>query len=65
MQLQALEDVPCIPVRDFRALSAHKRGTTGCAPGTTHFYGVRWENAHGFNDASVSVDAVRVPSELN
>lgn len=42
MQLQAFEDVPCIPVGEYRAMGAHRRGLTGFAPGTTHFYGVRW-----------------------
>jgi peptide/nickel transport system substrate-binding protein len=44
IQLQAFEDVPCIPVGEYRALGAAKRGLTGFAPGTTHFYGVRWED---------------------
>jgi peptide/nickel transport system substrate-binding protein len=41
MQLQALQDVPFIPLGEYRQLTAHKRELTGFAPGGPLFTGLR------------------------
>lgn len=42
MQEQALEDVPYIPLGEYRALNGYRRGLTGFGPGSPLFYNVRW-----------------------
>ncbi|HYZ32530.1 MAG TPA: ABC transporter substrate-binding protein [Crenalkalicoccus sp.] len=41
MQLQALQDVPFIPLGEYRLLTAHRRELTGFAPGGPLFTGLR------------------------
>jgi peptide/nickel transport system substrate-binding protein len=41
IQRQALQDVPYIPLGEYRTLTAHKGDLTGFAPGAPLFYGVR------------------------
>ena len=41
IQRQAFLDVPCIPLGEYRALTAHKADLSGFAPGTTLFFGVK------------------------
>ncbi|HEY8613432.1 MAG TPA: ABC transporter substrate-binding protein [Roseomonas sp.] len=41
MQRQALQDVPYIPLGEYRTLTSHKTDLTGFAPGAPLFYGVR------------------------
>jgi peptide/nickel transport system substrate-binding protein len=41
MQRQAFQDVPYIPLGEYRTLTAHKADLSGFAPGAPLFYGVR------------------------
>jgi peptide/nickel transport system substrate-binding protein len=41
IQRQALLDVPCIPLGEYRALTAHQADLSGFAPGTPLFFGVK------------------------
>ncbi|WP_338665661.1 ABC transporter substrate-binding protein [Pararoseomonas sp. SCSIO 73927] len=41
MQRQAFQDVPYIPLGEYRTLTAHKTDLTGFPPGAPLFYGVR------------------------
>jgi peptide/nickel transport system substrate-binding protein len=41
IQRQAFLDVPCIPLGEYRALTAHQADLSGFAPGTPLFFGVK------------------------
>ncbi len=41
MQLQAMQDVPYLPVGEYRILTACKKNLVGLPPGAPFFYGVR------------------------
>jgi peptide/nickel transport system substrate-binding protein len=41
IQRQAFLDVPCIPLGEYRALTAHRADLSGFAPGATLFFGVK------------------------